>query len=123
MKITQKQINQAYSSLMYLSGLKLPIKTAFGLHKIVNVFKDGLNFGAERETALIEHYKGTINPDGTITFDSEENKKDFIEEIEELYAYEHDVDIDKVTIDINMISEQKISVTDIDNLEGIVDFK
>lgn len=122
-KANQKQINNAYTSLAYLSRLKLPIKVSYDLYKMVKITEEKFNFSIEEEKKLLDCYNGTVDEQGVIHFKDGDSVTKFNKEHEELLALEHDLDIDPVIVDMNTVDDQRISITDIINLEGFVSFK
>lgn len=123
MKVNQEQINNAYTSLAYLSKLKLPIKISYDLYKMVKILEEKFNFSIEEERKLLACYNGTVDEQGTIHFKDNESCMKFKKEHEELLLLEHELDIDTIKIDMNSIDSQCISVDDIIKLEGFVSFK
>lgn len=123
MKVNQKQINKAYTALVYLSKLKLPIKTSYDLYKMVKMMEEKVSFVIEEERKLLACYNGNVDEQGAVHFKDEDSATKFNEEHEELLLLEHNLDTEPVVIDMNTISDQRISMTDIANLEGFVSFK
>lgn len=123
MKVNQKQINNAYTSLAYLSKLKLPIKVSYDLYKMVKVMEERFNFATEEERKLLACYEAEFDEQGAVHFKDGDSMEKFKKEHEELMALEHDLNIEPVTVDMNMVDDQRVSITDIINLEGFVSFK
>ena len=123
MKVTQKQVNNAYTSLAYLSKLKLPIKISYDLYKMVKIMEEKFNFSVEEEQKLLAIYDGIVDEQGVVHFKDSDSVAKFNKDHEDLLELEHELDIEPVTINMNLINDQRISIADIINLEGFVLFE
>ena len=121
--MTQFQINKAYGALMQLSGMKLPVKKAYEIYSLVKAVDSQYQFAISEEQKIVEKYKGTVNSDGSISFESAESYGSFQEDILELHNLEADVEIKPVVLMESDMKDQTISPADIFSLEGFVSFE
>lgn len=88
----QGYIIKAYQALERMSTGVLPLHTAYKLFKIKQALRPHFEFQQEQEMALIEEYKPDIQ-DGVWTFNSESDKNEFVEKLEEISKMPIEVDI------------------------------
>ena len=129
-----KKFIQAYNVLQKLSNMDFNVKDAFSIYNLQKSLEPVTKFGAERDRALIEKYKGVVGQDVSIKFwESDEDEEEkrigtenmtaFIEEICELNDMEMDQEITPITLSYDSLGDQKISPNDIMCLDGFVHFE
>lgn len=118
----QFQINRAYEVLVKLSKMELPIKIAYGVYMLIKELATQYEFSLQQEKIMIEKYHGEIHQDGSISFQSVEDSKDFQKELIELNNLEPEIKVSPVTINIGNLKGQSITPSDIISLEGFVNF-
>lgn len=117
--MTQKQIVGAYRALEHLSRQALPIKTAYAMHKMRGKLKPLWDFQVEQEQKLLEELKPT--PDGDdLVFASPEDSKRWLDLLKDLAEIETDIKVDP--IDVVMTDDMKVSMVDIEALDGFINF-
>ena len=119
----QSQINNMYGALTKLAKMQLPARTAFGIYKLAKKVEEIYSFAVEQESKLIDKYHAEIKDGGMITFQSAEDKENFQAELSELNNLEHDIDVDKITIKIDDLVNQTLSMSDIFALEDFITFE
>lgn len=119
----QSKINNVYGALTKLAKMQLPARTAFGIYKLAKQIEEIYNFAVDQERKLIDKYHAVIQDDGTITFKSVEDKERFQAELSELNSLEHDIDVCKITIKIDDLGNQTLSMADIFALEDFITFE
>ena len=92
-----------------------------------------VQFGLERENALIKKYDGRLQPNGDIQFvhgDSDEaretgiaNMQKFKDEMDDLGEMEIEAEITPVKLGYDSFGNQKISPAEIMDLEGFIVFE
>ncbi len=120
--MTQYKVNKAYPALKRLGDLRLPIQKARLLYAVTKKAEDLFQFAVQEENKYISEYHGTLNQDGTVTFDSQENFGKFQDKLAELNDSEIEWDLSSVEITEDDIGQQGITAADIFNLEGFVSF-
>lgn len=110
----------------YLSEVSLPIKEAYiinGLIKQIN--NEMLRYEQTRTQILLKF--GELDANNNLILDtssnvklSNENKKQFVKELNELLASE--ANLNKISLEIKNIDNVKVSAKDISTLEMLIDF-
>lgn len=121
--MTQYKVNKAYPALIRLSEFKLPVKKAKGLYELTKKAEEHFQFAITEEHKYIEEFDGKENPDGTISFATQEGFGKYQEKMLELGELEIEWDIAPVSLSESDIGNQKISSSDINFLEGFVSFE
>jgi len=121
--MTQFKINKAYPALMRLSELKMPVKKAKGLYELTKKVEEHFQFAISEEHKYIAEFNGKENPDGTISFESQDGFGKYQEKMLELGELEIDWNIVPIIISENDIGTQSISSSDIYSLEDFVSFE
>src|SRR6266849_2778635 len=97
MTVTLKQIINAKDALYRLANLKLPIKKAYTITKLINKLEVELNNFNKLHIQLIEKYGDKDHFNGVTTV-KDENKEDFTKEYEELGNVEVTIDLNKIEL-------------------------
>lgn len=121
--MTQFKVNKAYPALMRLSELQLPVKKAKALYNITKRAEEHFQFALAEEHKYIAEFHGVEKPDGTITFESQENFAKYQEKMLELNDLEIEWEETPVVLSDDEIGDQPISSSDIHFLEGFVTFE
>lgn len=121
--MTQYSVNKAYPALMHLSEFRLPIKKARSIYELTKEASNHFQFAVSEERKYISEFGGKENPDGTISFETQEGFGKYQEKIIELNELEIEWDVEPVVLNENDIKEQGISPADIHALEGFVVFE
>lgn len=119
----QIQINRAYASLNKLLGMDLPARESRDIFMLARSLQDHYAFEADRERKLVQKYGGIIRDDGQIVFQDTENLESFKQEVSEIGDLDVDIDITPVTINCDMLGDQRISPMDMMNLVDFVIFE
>lgn len=119
----QKQINKAYGSLKKLKEFSLPLTKAKAIYDIFKAIDVPFQFALEEEQKYLSDFGGTFGDNGTIEFKDKDSRDAFIQRDDELNEMEVDVDITPVTLTESDLGSQQISPSDIENLDGFVNFE
>lgn len=119
--MTQYQLLQATPMLQKLSQYKLPIKTVYALYNLMKKAEECRAFFVEQEQKLVKEFNGTVNEEGKISFDNQENFKEFVAKYNELKSLE--VDAAAVALKISDLGDQTITVADMAALDGVINFE
>ncbi len=118
----QKDLTRAYSAIMALSEIKLPVKKAYAVYQIAKLVDEHCKFAAREEQKCFEKYSGTICDDKSVRFANEQDCDACKREIEDIAQMEVDVPMAPVIITDEDMAGQTISPINIMNLEGLVTF-
>lgn len=116
----QKQVLKAYIVLISM-GTKATGKTALSLFRLKNRLKELVDFQAEEEVKLAKKHGGEILDNGTIKFDDDEQKRQFLDEKAALGEMDIDPEIEPARVQIDAVPE--ITLSDIESLDGFVIFE
>lgn len=119
--MNQKQMVNAYVTLVKFSGTKMPVQNAYKLYMLRKKIEPSYQFYAEQEQKIIEKYNGTVR-ERSVSFVTAEDAKHASEEINELNIMEADIEFEPVTIDMEGIKDMNITMEDVANLEGFAVF-
>ena len=123
MKLSINKISTLNASIAKLGELKLPIKTAWAIHKISSELADKLRFLGEEERKVIEKYNGTILPNGNIQFANEEDSQNAFAELNTLHLEELECEFEPIEIAFDDIEDCKIEPNILTGLNKVVTFK
>lgn len=118
---TQSKAVVAYKTINKISGGNLPLPVAFALFKMKKKLAAQFEFQIEQEQKIIEECKASVDAEGNWTFESEEDKKAFVERLTEVSNMPVEIDIDPQTIPLNANIE--LSVEDMEALENFIEFE
>ncbi len=118
----QEKINRAYGSLVKLKDLRLPVKKAYDIYKLVQAVEGAYQFAFDEQQKYLAEFKGVPSNDGNIVFDTPAECAAFKKKLDELNSVDVDIDIKVVNLTESDLGEQTITPADIFNLEGFVDF-
>lgn len=119
----QEKINRAFPSLSKLRDLSLPVKKARAIYKLYVAIEGAYNFAAEEEKKYLSEFSGTLMPNGSINFKSQEDCDAFKLKFDELCGMDAEVEFEPVVLTDDDIGDQPITPGDIFNLEGFVIFE
>ena len=115
----QKQMVNAYITLVRLGGAPMSVKAAHDLYLLRKKLEPTYQFCVEQEQMIVEKYNGrAVN--GTITFSDEETVRHAHAALQELYDLEVEFESDAVTVKLDDIKGGTLSVNDLETLEGFV---
>lgn len=105
--MTFSQINLAVPAIQCLIAQQLPLSVSYKLYKLSIKINEELKFCAQKETEIRSRY-------------TDLSDAGLAEELGELFTTESDLQVEP--IDIRLDSDLKLSVIDIGNLEGFINF-
>lgn len=127
------QFVNARKTLQKISGFELPVRDAFKVYKLMKELGPIYEFGADRETKLIEKYNGKINDDGSIGFihgddekaraDGANNLKRFVEEMNAMREEEIEGEFTPVKLKYGALGKQTITPNELMAIEGFISFE
>ena len=115
-----KAVN-AYKTLCKLSNKQLRLKTAYEIYVLKNKLKEIYDFQIEQEKKLIEEYGARFSEDGKLQFCNTEDATNFMKMINEIS--ELDCEIEYMPVSISSDEDIMISIDEIENLKGFVEFR
>lgn len=121
MKTTQRRAVIAYSTLTAMGQRDLPTATALSLFRLRRALKEIVDFQSEQEQKLAKKLGVTISEQGVFQYPDAETRAKFAKEHDALVATECDVSADPVEVSINEID--RLSMNEIESLDGFVIFK
>ena len=116
----QKYIIKAYKSILKIASGELPLSVAYSFFKLKQALTPQWEFQIEQERMLFEKYE-LRQLDGEFTFNSEEDRNEFMQKIEDIGMLHVDIEVDPVHVRLD--SDLKMSMEDVENLEGFVVFE
>ena len=125
--MTQIELVNAYKALSHLAVQTLPLKAAYGIHKLRRALLPAWEFQVAQEQALIERYGGEVDG-STIRFGDPhdpgvvERAKAYTEAINDLNALEADYD-PQPPVRMALTNDIVLSANEIDALDGFVTFE
>lgn len=119
MKTTQKNVMAAFLVIAKMQTKPMPSLTAYKLFKLKKALADNVEFQAEEEKKLVDELKGTISPDGNITFEKPVDQVAFLSKRAEMEKLECDIGIKRVTFKADELPE--LSVADIEALDDFIE--
>lgn len=121
--MTQYKVNKAYPALNHLAEFRLPVKKARGIYSMMKMAEEYFQFAVQEENKYVTEFHGKPNPDGTITFESQEDFGKFQERLADLNNSEIEWEFEPVVLTEDDIGNQTITPSDIFYLEGFVAFE
>ena len=128
-----KNYVKAFPVLKKLSEMSFKARDAYSIYTLMKEVEPTLQFGIEREKALIQKYNGTMIDNGSVQFvhgDDEEsvqlgteNMLKFKVELDELNEMEITETIHPIVMSYDAMGDQTITPSDIMALDGFVSFK
>lgn len=119
MKTTQNKAVNAYIALLKLYRMTLKGKTARDLYMLKSKLEPSWNFQRDEQEKYLQACNGTADENGTLKFNSIEDRDKFDEKVNEIAEVEVELDITPVQIKCDDV---EISGADIEALIGFVDF-
>lgn len=119
--MNQKQIVNAYFTLVRLSSAQLPVKTAYALYQLRKKLEPTYTFCLEQERLIIDRFHG-VHEGAAITFESAEAAQQAQHELDALNAMEVQLDFSPVVVRAEDTSGTMLSMNDIETLDGFVAF-
>lgn len=120
----QSTIVRAYKALDNIYGQKTSLSVSHKLWTLRQKLEPHWKFQAEKEQEVIAKYPTTIKVDGTVAFESEDDKnacmKEFADMIKELSDL--DVEWDNKKIVLHFDDKLEMSMEDMDALSEFIDF-
>ena len=97
-KIKVNDVVGSVENIKSLLEIKLPVKVAYRISKLVNKLQPTLTVYEENRTKLIKEY-GDVQEDGNTSVKDPEKLKLFAEELGKLLEVEEEIDFDKINVD------------------------
>lgn len=119
--MTAQQILTAMPILQKVMALKLPVKKAYQIYILFKQLDEMRQFFAQEEKKLITKYGVQIAKDGSIQFDSTEEREAFVAEHAELMEYKMD-HLKPIELSFADLGEAELSANDFLQLEGVINF-
>lgn len=119
MKTTQKKVMSAFLVIAKMQTKPMPSLTAYKLFRLKKALADNVEFQAEEEKKLVDELKGTISPDGNITFEKPVDQVAFLSKRVEMEKLECEIGIDRVAFRADELPE--LSVADIEALDDFIE--
>lgn len=116
----QGKIITAHQALMNLNRQQLSLPIAYNIHKMMKQTQKAWDFQVEQEQKLFEKYQPKPTKNGGLEFSAKEYEKEFNDYIKELSNMESDIEV--TPISIQLAENVKISPSDIEALDGFVEF-
>lgn len=120
MKTTQGKVLTAYTALRRI-GKKVRGKDALDLFHLKRKLQENIDFQGEEEMRLVEEFGGQVSQDGVVLIADEEKRQAFNNAMLELRAIE--VEIDTPAPVISLERNPDITMDDIEQLDGFINFK
>lgn len=117
--MNQKQIINAYITLVKLSGVQMSIKAAHSLYSLRKKLEPTYQFCAEQEQLIVKKYNGQAS-NGTIIFADAECAKKAHEALHDLYELVVDIDFEPVTVNMDDFKDGTLSLNDLEAFDGLV---
>ena len=116
----QEKYISAYKVIQKYENEKLPLDISYGLFKVKKILQDQWDFEVAKEQEIFDHYKPSVNDDGSFKFETTEDQIGFAKELSDLLSMKVDQDFDKVKIDFG--DRVELSLTDIEALDDFIEF-
>lgn len=117
---TMGKVLSAYVALNRVRN-KVKGKTALDLFRLKNAMKDSVDFISEEEMKLVNEHGGAVTETGTIIIADKDKRAAFMTARKELDMMECDVEMSPPVV--NMENNPDITMEDIEQLDGFVEFK
>lgn len=115
-------VNRAFPVLLYLKDTRMPIKSAYEIHAMIEALRPLYAFAAQREKELLQSHGAEVNTK-TVSFQSAEAANQFQKEYDEFNNTEVDMGVGEVILKLVDIGEAFMSPADIERLRGFVRFE
>lgn len=119
--MTHKQAIEAYKTIERLSTQPLPVKGAYALHRLKRRLTPEWEFQLQRENRLLDELKPESVEGTNVRFKTPEDAATWRAQMAELDEMELDYDIEPVRV--NLGEDARITLEDIDMLDGFVIFE
>ena len=119
--MTIQQILNAYPIVKKLIDFKLPIQKAYKIYFLAKQINDKRDFFINEEKKLIELYNAEVDQTGQVSFKTEEEKTNFLQDYSKLLNYNID-DINTINLEINELKDIELSPKELILLEGLINF-
>lgn len=120
--MTYRHIVIAKKAVDELNTSRFPLQISYKLYKLKKKIDEIFQFEVDSEKKSISLYNGTIQQDGTITFQNKSDCEACTEAITNILNTALDEDIEPVRIPMNVATDIKVSPEMIDHLDGFVQF-
>lgn len=119
-KTTQGKIITAMGAL---NRIRQRVKghDALNVFHLKNVLQEHVDFQVEEERKLVEAHGGQVTETGMVVIDDKDERQKFGEEYKELLAME--VDVRASPLSLYLDRNPDITLEDIEQLNGFIDFK
>lgn len=117
----QYTITKAYQSLMRLSYMALPIKTAYAVYMMMRNLEPAYECGVKIEQDLMNKFEIKVEQGRLIPKDQESLRK-YLESMKELNNSDVDIEVSPIQVAFSDLEEQWMMASDMKYLEGFVSF-
>lgn len=117
----QGQAVRAYLAMGHLMDERLPIRTAYALHRLRRALAPAFEFQAAREQRLMGELKPEAISPTQLRFQSAEDARRWAAEMEELSQV--DVELEAQPVTVTMAEDMTLTPADIEALDGFVIFE
>ena len=122
MKVKQSDIIRLYPALETLSGFSMPIKTAWKVYQTLCAVKDLFQFGINEEMKTAEKHGGKLDKTGRFTFESKEAVEKYKEEMDSIFSFEVELDIEPFEVELAELGNVSVSPKTLCDLSLIIKF-
>lgn len=122
MKVKQSDIIRLYPALETLAGYSMPINTAWKVYQTLCAVKDLFQFGINEEMKTAEKHGGKLDKAGRFAFESKEAIEKYKEEMDSIFKFEVELDIEPFNIKLSELGNINISPKTICDLSPVVNF-
>lgn len=119
-KTTQGKTLNAYKALNSMRK-KVKGKDALALFHLKRIVQENVEFHGEEEKRIIESCGGVLLPGGTVVIEDPEKRMEFLKAQAELREMECELKTEPVTLSLD--NNQDITMEEIEDLEGFVNFE
>ena len=120
MKITNGKIIGAYRALLRLADQPLSLDAAWKMYQLRTALQPHWDFVIGEEQKACRLHGGRIGEGGEISFSSPQEKEAFLRQDRALIRMETEIDRKPVEMDRKDLSDARVSVNDLDALDGLV---
>ena len=116
-----QQILDILPILQKMIELKLPVRKAYELFKLIKLVEEQKQFFINQEKKLVESYDISFTEKGDIIFKSEEDQSEFIKFHNDLRTSKLS-EIEPINLSFEDVKDLMLSVKDFQTLENIIIF-
>ena len=118
----QGKVNELYKGLKTLSGINMPIKTAWTVYATMKKLDPHIEFSMEQEKKLYEETGVQALDNGVLQFKDAESRDKFQQKMLEIVDRDVDVELDEISIPLADVDGAKITPEILSWLSPVVNF-